>query len=140
MPMTDQTLSTLLDLLAPRTVLQRNAENFWEAQKVILSNMETLSQAWFRRRREGTDAALQAAREMCECGDVVGAMGAYQRWLASSMGRIATDGVEAQALLANTAQAFFSAAQSAALTSAPMGTAASTQPPRSEVAQKREAA
>ena len=144
--MADKAFSGLFDLFgmpgntAGRAALRSSAENFWEAQRVILANLEALNDAWFKRRREGTEAARAAACEMCDCGDAVAAIGAFQRGLAGSMGRITGDAVAAQAMLAKTAQAFLSAAQSAALSGIPLTEAVVSQTPSAAAPARKEAA
>jgi hypothetical protein len=144
--MAEKPFSTLFDLfassasIAGRTELRASAESFWEAQKAILADMEALNRAWFDRRRRGAEAARGAACEMCACGDAASAIGAYQRWLAGSMGRIAADAMDAQMLLAKTAQTYLNAVQTTALSSIPAATTVPAPPAKAEPAPKRAAA
>lgn len=66
------------------------------AQKQILREWEDMTHGWFARRHSGAQAALEAAREIARCNDATEAMGAYQRWLAGSVSRVAADALDAQ--------------------------------------------
>jgi hypothetical protein len=67
-----------------------------EAQQLMLREMEDMAHGWFSRRHSGTQAALEAAREMTASGDPAEAVNAYQRWIAGSFGRVAADAMEVQ--------------------------------------------
>jgi hypothetical protein len=67
-----------------------------QAQQQILREWEDMTHGWFARRHSGTQATLDAAREIARCNDPGEAMGAYQRWLAGSVSRMAADALEAQ--------------------------------------------
>ena len=67
-----------------------------QAQQQVLREWEDMTHGWFARRHSGAQAALEAAREIARCNDATEAMGAYQRWLAGSVSRVAADALDAQ--------------------------------------------
>jgi hypothetical protein len=69
---------------------------FAHAQQQVLREWEDMTHGWFARRHSGTQAALDAAREIARCNDPGEAMGAYQRWLAGSVSRMAADALDVQ--------------------------------------------
>lgn len=66
------------------------------AQQQVLREWEDMTHGWFARRHSGTQAALEAAREIARSSDPGEAMGACQRWLAGSVSRMAADALDAQ--------------------------------------------
>ena len=69
---------------------------FWENQEGILEGMQEFSDGWFRRRHSGTQAALDAAKRICEASTPAEMVAEYQNWLRGSVERIAEDGVACQ--------------------------------------------
>lgn len=91
---------------ALRERMKTQVEQLAHAQQAMLSEVEEMSRSWFARRQNAAQAALEAAQEICRCGEVGDALQAYQRWLAGSIGRMAADTIEAQTHGARIAQAF----------------------------------
>ncbi|MBL8839628.1 MAG: hypothetical protein JNL66_25455 [Alphaproteobacteria bacterium] len=102
------------DGTALRSTLNAQADGFWRTQGEILGNLQTLSRAWFERRRAGTEAAMETAQTMCSCGNPADAALAYQRWLAGSMERLTADAVETQAQMIKLSQAWIEGLRGAA--------------------------
>lgn len=75
---------------------RQGATNFWAAQEQLLDGMENFATGWFERRREGTQSALAAARDMCEAESPFDALREYQKWAAGSLERVMQDGVACQ--------------------------------------------
>jgi hypothetical protein len=69
---------------------------FWENQEGILEGMQEFSDGWFRRRHSGTQAALDAAKRICEASTPTEMIAEYQNWLRGSVERMAEDGVACQ--------------------------------------------
>lgn len=81
--------------------------HFWQAQDMILSEFETLSSAWFKRRHEGTRTAMETARRLVEeaAGNPAAAMGILADWQSHSMERLAADAKDCTTMMTNCAEA-----------------------------------
>lgn len=77
--------------LAPATGAQ--STHFWQAQDTFLKEFEKFSAAWFKRRHEGTQTALQTSKRLAEeaMGNPTAAMGILSEWQSHSMERLAED-------------------------------------------------
>lgn len=79
-------------LLAVSPMMAPQQEQFWKAQGRILEEAETFSKAWFERRHEATQSALDALRKMNGNGaDPAAAMRAVADWQQGSFKRMADD-------------------------------------------------
>lgn len=52
------------NILSANPMISPQMEKFWEAQDRMLQETEAYSQAWFKRRHEATQAALDAVQKM----------------------------------------------------------------------------
>jgi Phasin protein len=74
-----------------RRVALQQAETFWRAQERALDHLDTMIQEWLNRRRQGTQAALEAAQKLCGCKDPNEASSVYGAWMTGSAERLADD-------------------------------------------------
>lgn len=90
------TLANIMDqarsMMAMNPVLAPQMEQFWKAQDEILKEAENFSSAWFQRRHEATQSALEAVREVDGNGaDPSAAMRSLVDWQQHSFQRIGDD-------------------------------------------------
>ena len=76
--------------------LRENACRFWENQDKFLDGMQALTNAWFKRRHAGTQAAQEAAERMCGTSTFVDLVEAYQTWASGAFERTMADGLSCQ--------------------------------------------
>ncbi len=74
-----------------RNAARQQAENFWRAQASALDHLDSLTQDWLARRRQGTEAALEAARKLCGCKDPAEMSSVCGEWMTGSAERLADD-------------------------------------------------
>lgn len=69
------------------------ATHLWKAQERVMKEVEAFSSAWFRRRHEATQSALDVAAKLASGGakDPATSMKAITNWQARSMERMAED-------------------------------------------------
>jgi hypothetical protein len=89
--------------------LRGQAEGFWQVQERILCDLEGVSKGWFKRRHEGTAAAIDAARAISSSEHLGEAAKAYQKWLLASNQRFLVDLAEMQAESARLVRAWIDA-------------------------------
>lgn len=91
---------------APMTGAQ--STHFWQAQEQFLEKFEDFSTAWFKRRHDGTRAALEASRQLADGAmqNPRAAMGILTDWQAHSMERLAEDAKDCTEMLTHCAGAF----------------------------------
>jgi Phasin protein len=73
------------------TAWVRGAEAWLNAQSEILASLETLTQDWLQRRREGIAAASQALEHMSECRDPMEIFRIQQEWFTGAVQRASAD-------------------------------------------------
>lgn len=86
-----------------RDGLRRQSEAFWDFQDRLLDHMERMNRTWFRRRHEGTRAALQTACSMWTSPTPADAVQAYLGWANGSMERLTRDALDMQGHMATIA-------------------------------------
>ena len=66
-------------MFAVKPVAGSQSTHFWQAQDMILDEFEKFSSAWFKRRHEGTRAAMETGRRLAEeaLGNPTAAMGIF---------------------------------------------------------------
>ncbi|TWT13609.1 hypothetical protein [Reyranella sp. CPCC 100927] len=79
-----------------RDGLRRQSEAFWDFQDRLLDHMERMNHTWFRRRHEGTHAALKAACSMWTSATPADAMQVYLGWANGSIERLTRDALDVQ--------------------------------------------
>ncbi len=88
-------------------IFTRNADQWFAAQAALLADMDVLTHAWLRRRREGVDAMQHAIQQMTECQEPAEMLHIQQEWLAGVFRRATEDiaalntGISATAKKAN---------------------------------------
>lgn len=77
--------------------------HFWQAQDTFLKEFEKFSAAWFKRRHEGTQTAMNAGKQLFEhaLGDQAAAMRVFAEWQAHSMERLAEDAKDYMTMMAS---------------------------------------
>jgi hypothetical protein len=75
---------------------ERHASEFWASQDKILDNMQEVAAGWFERRHTGTQAALEAARRMCQAPTPAQLFLEYQAWAMGAFERMMADAVACQ--------------------------------------------
>jgi hypothetical protein len=65
---------------------------FWENQETALDDLKEFADGWFARRREGMQAALEAAKHMGDAQTPSDILREYQNWLTREAELIAEDG------------------------------------------------
>lgn len=79
-------------MMAANPILGPQMEQFWKAQDGILQEGEAFSKAWFQRRHEAAQSALEAVRDVKGNGaDPSAAMRTMIDWQQHSFQRIADD-------------------------------------------------
>jgi len=79
-------------VLAANPMLAPQMEQFWTAQDGILEEAETFSEAWFERRHQAAQSALEAVRDTNGNGaDPSAAMQTMMDWRQHSLQRLAED-------------------------------------------------
>lgn len=86
-------IKTLSAAMVTNPALGPQAQHFWQAQDKMLQEAEKFSSAWFKRRHEATQSALQASQEIASesTSDPASALKAMTEWQAKSMDRMAAD-------------------------------------------------
>jgi hypothetical protein len=74
-----------------RGAMLRQTERFWEAQRKLLDEYETLSRTLVERRRTATEATLETMRKLCACRDGADWAKCCSDWVAGSFARVAAD-------------------------------------------------
>mgnify|MGYP003393665302 CR=1 FL=1 len=74
-----------------RAMARQQAESFWRAQERALDHLDSMTKDWLNRRRQGTQAALDAAHKLCGCKDPSEASSVYGAWMTGSAERMADD-------------------------------------------------
>src|SRR5438105_4087155 len=69
----------------------RGAEAWLNVQSEMLASLETLTQDWLQRRREGVAAASQALEHMSECRDPTEIFRIQQDWFTGAVQRASAD-------------------------------------------------
>lgn len=84
--------------------------HFWQAQEMILSELEQFSSSWFKRRHEGTRAAIEASKRFAAeaTGNPTVAMEIMTDWQSHSMERMAEDAKNCAEVMKRCAEAFVS--------------------------------
>lgn len=79
--------------LAAAPVAGFQSTHFWQAQDTFLKEFEKFSTAWFKRRHEGTQTAMETSKKIFEdsMGDPAAAMNTLTEWQKHSMERLAED-------------------------------------------------
>lgn len=72
-------------------------EVFWGGQRKLVPEYEKLAASLLKRRREGTDAAINAVHEMQNCSSPAEWAKCYSEWVAGSLSRLASDSQELMA-------------------------------------------
>jgi len=80
-------------ILGALPALSSQSAHFWKAQDTFLKEFETYSTAWFKRRHEGTQTAIEVNKQLAEhaMGDPSAALGILADWQSHSMERLAED-------------------------------------------------
>lgn len=88
-------------VLAALPALGPQSTHFWQAQDTFLKEFETFTLAWFKRRHEGTQTALDTSKQMAEdtMGNPAAAMGILADWQTHSMERLAEDAKDYMAMM-----------------------------------------
>lgn len=82
-------------MMAANPMLAPQMEQFWKAQDGILREIEDFSQAWFKRRHEAAQSALDTVRDMNGNGaDPSAAMQSMMDWQQHSVQRLGEDMLE----------------------------------------------
>jgi hypothetical protein len=87
------------DAIAPRELLRDSARRFWENELKLLDIMEDFATGWFRRRRSGTEAALEASQSMCMAPGATELMHEWHGWADGAAERLAADRLAVQRYL-----------------------------------------
>lgn len=75
-------------------IFARNADQWCATQAALLADVDALTHAWLRRRREGVNSMQQAIQKMTGCQDPGEMLRIQQEWL-SGMFRRATEDIAA---------------------------------------------
>ena len=88
-------------VLAALPAFSFQGAHFWQTQNTFLKEFETFSTAWFKRRYEGTQTALDASKQLAEdtMGNPATAMGILADWQSHSMERLAEDAKDYMAMM-----------------------------------------
>ncbi|WP_093026714.1 hypothetical protein [Ruegeria marina] len=79
-------------MMAVNPAIAPQMEHFWKAQDRILSETEAFSKAWFKRRHEAAQSALDAVRKLNgDAADPSAAIRAMADWQQNSFKRVAED-------------------------------------------------
>ena len=90
-PLTD-IMDQARGMLATNPMLAPQMEQFWKAQEDVLKEARTFSEAWFQRRQEAAQSALDAVRDINGNGaDPSMAMSAIIDWQQHSFQRLTED-------------------------------------------------
>ncbi|QIK41478.1 hypothetical protein [Pontivivens nitratireducens] len=75
--------------------------HFWQAQDTFLKEFEAFSSAWFKRRHEGTQTALDVSKQLVDdaMGNPTAAIGILTGWQSHSMERLAEDAKDYMTML-----------------------------------------
>jgi hypothetical protein len=84
------------DAIAPRELLRDGARRFWENELKLLDIMEDFATGWFKRRRTGTEAALEASQSMCMAPGSAELMHEWHGWADGAAERLAADRLAVQ--------------------------------------------
>jgi len=74
-----------------RDAVLQQSERFWEAQRKMLDEYESLSRTLLGRRRAAAEATLETMRKLCACRDNAEWARCCGDWLAGSFARVAAD-------------------------------------------------
>jgi len=82
--------------------------HFWQAQDMILEEVEKFSSAWFKRRHEGTRAAIETSRQLAEgaMSDPAAAMEILTNWQSRSIERLTEDAKDCSEMMSRCTEAF----------------------------------
>jgi hypothetical protein len=72
---------------------QKNARTIWNTQAEVLDGMQAFSEAWFQRRRIGTQAAQETCERMCEAKTPIEWIREYHIWSIGAFQRLMADGL-----------------------------------------------
>ena len=93
------------NILQPATALKAYAPigvRFWENQGAALDGLKEFADGWFARRQKSTQAALEAAKQICDAATPSDILREYQNWLSRAMEVLAEDGKACQQQLMRT--------------------------------------
>ncbi len=74
-----------------RKSMLHQMERFWEGQRKLLDEYESFSKGMLERRRNATEATLDAVRKMSSCADGSEWAKCYSDWFTGSWTRVAED-------------------------------------------------
>lgn len=94
-----------------RDSLRTQSEAFWNFQAQLLQQMEGMSRGWFERRREDTNAALQATSAICSTNSPPEAMRECMSWASDNVGRMVRHALDVQGEMAKASQLMAGATQ-----------------------------
>jgi hypothetical protein len=83
------------NMLQPATALKAYAPigvKFWENQETALKGLKEFADGWFARRREGLQAALEAAKHIGDAETPSDIFREYQSWIRRETELLAEDG------------------------------------------------
>jgi hypothetical protein len=83
--------SAFTETSAAPQIAARQIDSWLKAQAEVLNGLETISDEWLKRRREGNEAAIEAVEKMCGCKDVNDMLVVYFDWLGGSVRRLTED-------------------------------------------------
>jgi hypothetical protein len=85
-------MSQARGMLAVNPMIAPQMEQFWKAQDEVLEEAEAYSKAWFERRHDAAQSALETVRKVGSNGaDLAAAMQAMVEWQQHSFQRMAQD-------------------------------------------------
>lgn len=115
MAKSDTPTATLLDMMQSSLALfsatpkmTSQATHFWQAQDMFLNEFEQFATAWFKRRHEGTRAAMQMSRHLASgaMGNPAGATAILSDWQSHCMERLGQDAKDCTEMMNHCAAAF----------------------------------
>ena len=83
------------NILQPAATLKAYAPmgiQFWQNQETALEGLKEFADGWFARRQKSTQAALEAAKQICDAATPSDILREYQNWLSRAMEVLAEDG------------------------------------------------
>ena len=89
--------------MATGPVLATQSTHYWQAQDRFLTEFEKFSTAWFKRRHEATQSALEASKQMTEeaAKDPAAAMKVIAQWQTHAMERLTQDAQACAEMMTN---------------------------------------
>ncbi len=96
--------------LVANPVLGPQSSHFWQAQDRFLDEAQEFTTAWFRRRHDATQSAIDAASKIASGGlsDPAVVMEVMADWQKQAMGRVAQDAMDCSKMMTRCVSSFAS--------------------------------